>query len=243
MAPFGFTMMTMWPMEPLVAVTPITPLGKCALRFALLLTLASPALANGASSGGSGFFFGGHGRLLTAAHVVAACGSISVVPQGASAHRAEVAMLDPVRDVAVLLVAGADFPDPGLADEVAVGGSLTAFGYPGAASSARLHALPLVAVELPIPRPPDRMPLRGAVAEPGMSGAPLLDPGGRVAGMLLGRGDAAAADAAALARRVGYPVDEIAIALPAIWLARAQAAADPPRRGPVTVARVLCGPR
>jgi hypothetical protein len=86
------------------------------------------------------------------------------------------------------------------------------------------------------------MPLRGAVAEAGMSGAPLLDAQGRVAGMLLGRGDPEAAASAALAQRMGYPVDQIAIALPAALLADMVPAGRMERRGPVTVARVLCTP-
>ena len=100
----------------------------------------------------------------------------------------------------------------------------------------------LTAINLPVPRPPDRMPLRGAVAESGMSGAPLVDGSGRVAGMLLGRGDPAATGSAALALRVGYPVEQIAIALPAKLLATATAGARSARQGPVTVARVICSP-
>ena len=103
--------------------------------------------------------------------------------------QAELTVADRVRDLAVLQVAGAAFPDPALAGEVPVGRALTALGYPRAAAGGRLQGLPFTTVELPNPRPPGRMPLRGAVAEPGMSGAPLLDARGRVAGMLLGRGD------------------------------------------------------
>jgi S1-C subfamily serine protease len=92
---------------------------------------------------------------------------------------------------------------------------------------------------LRIPRPPHRMPLRGVVAEPGMSGSPLVDARGRVAGMLLGRGDPAAHGALEIARKVGFPVSEIAIALPAAWLPEA---GNTGSSGPVVVARVLCLP-
>jgi S1-C subfamily serine protease len=207
-----------------------------------ILVLAPPLAAAPATTGGTGFFLGGAGHLVTAAHVVASCRAISVVPEGAAPRPAEAAARDAVRDVAVLRVAGAAFPGPDLVGEVATGAELTALGYPRAAAGGDLRRLPLTAIELPIPRPPDRMPLRGAVAEAGMSGAPLLDAQGRVAGMLLGRGDPAAAASAALAQRMGYPVDQIAIALPAALLADMVPAGRTERRGPVTVARVLCTP-
>jgi hypothetical protein len=207
-----------------------------------LLVLAPPLAATPAASGGTGFFLDGAGHLVTAAHVVAGCRAISVVPEGASPRPAEVVARDAVRDVAVLRVAGAAFPAPALVGEVTVGAELTALGYPRAAAGGELRRLPLTAIELPIPRAPDRMPLRGGVAEAGMSGAPLLDTQGRVAGMLLGRGDPAAAASAALARRMGYPVDQIAIALPAALLADMVPAGRTELPGPVTVARVLCTP-
>ena len=207
--------------------------ASCWLLLALaLLGAATPAMA--ATSGGTGFFLG-KGRLVTAAHVVAGCAAITVVPEGSAALAAEVAARDLERDLAVLRVPGASFADPGLADDAPAGTAFTALGYPAAGSGGPLRALPLVAIDLPIPRPPDRMPLHGTPAEPGMSGAPLIDAGGRVAGMLLGRGDTAAPGAASLARRLGHPVEEIAIALPARWLPRPTAAT-----GRVVVARVLC---
>ena len=68
-----------------------------------------------------------------------------------------------------------------------------------------------------------------------MSGAPVVDARGRVVGMLLGRGDPAAAGSEELARRIGFPVAEIAIAVPAEWLPHTGEA-----EGQVAVARVLC---
>jgi S1-C subfamily serine protease len=201
-----------------------------------LLGAATPAAA--ATSGGTGFFLGS-GRLVTAAHVVAGCGVITVVPEGSAALTAEVAARDPELDLAVLRVPGARFADPGLADDAAAGSAFTALGYPAAGRGGPLRALPLVVIELPVPRPSDRLPLHGDLAEPGMSGAPLVDARGRVAGMLLGRGDAAAPGAVVLARRLGYPVEEIAIALPSRWLPASAAAA----KGRVVVARVLCQSR
>ena len=49
----------------------------------LLLLLPLPSAAGLTASGGTGFFLGGAEQLVTAAHVVAACGAITVTPEGA----------------------------------------------------------------------------------------------------------------------------------------------------------------
>ncbi len=194
------------------------------------------AQADAVAKAGSGFFLGG-GRLVTAAHLVAGCVAVRVVPEGGGELPAEVEASDLELDLAVLRVRGAAAVVAELAPGLpAPGTRLVARGYPEAASSGALTGLALTAVELPIARPPERLPLRGAVAHAGMSGAPVVDARGLVVGMLLGRGDPAAPGAAELARRIGYPVAEIAIILPAEWLPRPDGAAI----GPVVVARVLC---
>ncbi|MFL5334001.1 MAG: serine protease [Geminicoccaceae bacterium] len=187
---------------------------------------------------GTGFFLGGAGRLVTAAHLVAGCAVVRVVPEGGAGLAAKVESRDAGLDVAVLRVSGGAPVPAALAPELpAAGAYLTAVGYPEAAAGGALARLPLTAIELPIPRPPERMPLHGAVAHPGMSGAPVVDAHGRVVGMLLGRGDPAAPGSADLAGRIGFPVAEVAVALPARWLPQPGVAAP---TGEVTVARVLC---
>ena len=187
---------------------------------------------------GSGFFLGEPGRLVTAAHLVAGCGAVRAVIEGGGARPAALRRADTRLDVAELQVDGAAPPSAGLATALpAPGAALTVLGYAEAASDGALDRLALTVVTLPIPQPPDRLPLHGPIAHPGMSGAPVVDARGRVAGMLLGRGDATAPGSAALARRIGYPVAEVAVAVPARWL---------PQPGPtlptgaVTPARVLC---
>ena len=200
------------------------------------LLLLLPAAAPAATSGGTGFFLGGD-RLATAAHVVAACAAVTVEPEHGPVLPARVLSRDAERDVAVLEVPGMGAPAPDLAGSAAAGEVLAVVGYPHAAAGGELRSLPLTVITLPIPRPPDRMPLHGPVAEPGLSGAPLIDGHGRVAGMLLGRGDPMAPPSADLAQRVGYPIEEIAIALPAEWLTGQDMAIN---AGPVVIARVLC---
>jgi S1-C subfamily serine protease len=192
----------------------------------------------GIAKAGTGFFLGGEGRLVTAAHLVAGCAGVQVVPEGGVGLAAEVESRDRALDVAVLRVGGAAPRSAELAPALpAPGAPLTAVGYPEAAAGGGLASLALTAIELPIPRPMERLPLRGAVAHAGMSGAPVVDAGGRVVGMLLGRGDPAAAGSEELAGRIGFPVAEIAVAVPAAWL---PAAGKGQAVGPVTVARVLC---
>ena len=208
------------------------------------LTLASAGSAGeadgkggqGIAKAGTGFFLGCEGRLVTAAHLVAGCAGVRVVPEGGVGLAAEVESRDPTLDVAVLRVSGAAPRSAGLAPLLpAPGAALTAVGYPEAAAGGGLASLALTAIELPIPRPEERMPLRGAVAHAGMSGAPVVDARGRVVGMLLGRGDPAAAGSEELTRRIGFPVAEIAIAVPAEWLPHTGEA-----EGQVALARVLC---
>ena len=187
---------------------------------------------------GSGFFLGEPGRLVTAAHLVAGCGAVRVVVEGGGALPAALRRADARLDVAELQVRGAAPPSAELATALPPpGAALTVLGYAEAASDGTLDRLALTLVTLPIPRPPDRLPLHGPIAHAGMSGAPVVDARGRVAGMLLGRGDAAAPGSAALARRIGYPVAEVAVAVPARWLPQPGPARP---TGAVTPARVLC---
>ena len=202
-----------------------------------VLTATRPAESGAVARAGTGFFLGGAGRLVTAAHLVAGCEAVQVQPEGRAALTAKILSADTALDVAALAVAGPTPPSAELMPDLpAAGAQLMAIGYPGAASGGGRAVLPLTAIDLPLPRPPERMPLRGEVAHAGMSGAPVVDEQGRVIGMLLGRGDPAAPGAAELARRIGYPVAEVAIALPAAWLPHSDQAAV----SQVSVARVLC---
>ena len=179
--------------RPVVLVMIALATSMCAARDGLAGDRAG-ARSGGGTKAGTGFFLGGEGRLVTAAHLVAGCAGVQVVPEGGAGLAAEVESRDPTLDVAVLRVSGAAPRSAELAPALpAPGAPLTAVGYPEAAAGGGLAALALTAIELPIPRPAERLPLRGAVAHAGMSGAPVVDARGRVVGMLLGRGDPAAA--------------------------------------------------
>jgi hypothetical protein len=89
------------------------------------------------------------------------------------------------------------------------------------------------------------MALRGT-ARPGMSGSPLVDGSGEVAGMLLARGDPMAPGSLALGERLGVPVADLAVMVPASWLrAMASLAGVPDPTAPATqkapaVSRIVC---
>ena len=209
-----------------------------ALLAAVVCLSAGPAGSLAALKAGTGFFLGGEGRLVTAAHLVSGCAAVQVVPEDGAVLEAELLSADAARDFAVLRVGGVAPASAALARGLpGSDATLTAVGYPDAAKGGRLATLPLAAVTLPIPRPDDRLPLRGAVARAGMSGAPIVDVAGRVVAMLLGRGDPAAPGATELAQRLGFPVAEVAITLPAAWLPEPGPTAAP---AAVTVARVWC---
>ena len=99
---------------------------------------ASGQVRQGITKAGTGFFLGGEGRLVTAAHLVAGCAGVRVVPEGGVALAAEVESRDPALDVAVLRVGGAAPPSAELAPALpAPGAPLTAVGYPEAAAGGR----------------------------------------------------------------------------------------------------------
>lgn len=183
---------------------------------------AAGRVLRSAESTGTGFSIDSN-HLLTAAHVVVGCGAIwSVSDAGDTALAHAVAVHDDL-DVAVLRTDGRSSTQAQLATTVALPGTtLLAVGYPGETVSEPAAQVAFRSILLPLPRPDERMALRG-VARPGMSGSPLLDASGAVAGMLIGKGDPAAHGSAGLAKQLGFSVGEIAMMVPAPWL---RAAAD-----------------
>jgi hypothetical protein len=92
---------------------------------------------------------------------------------------------------------------------------LTAIGYPGGERATGAARVPFRAILVPLPD--ERAMVRG-VARPAMSGSPLVDGAGQVAGILLARGDSARPDAPAVEARLGMSADELALAVPAPWM-------------------------
>jgi S1-C subfamily serine protease len=143
---------------------------------------------------GSGFVYAPQ-RVMTNAHVVAGVAAPSV-EVGDRQLPARVVLFDPVRDVAVLAVPGLARPALAFAGAASTGASAVVAGYPEngpfRSDAARVRGTqrargPDIYQRSTVVR--EIYALRGLV-QPGNSGGPLLDPSGRVYGVVF----AAAAD-------------------------------------------------
>jgi S1-C subfamily serine protease len=137
---------------------------------------------------GSGFVIAPH-RVLTNAHVVAGANHFSVEKAGGVLD-ATVVLYDPERDVAVLSVPGLDAAALPFGPSAASGDNVIALGYPldgpYAASSARIRDRtnlrgPDIYDANTVSR--DVYTIRGEIRS-GNSGGPLIDPTGRVEGVV-----------------------------------------------------------
>jgi len=137
---------------------------------------------------GSGFPVG-DGRVVTNAHVVSGTHDVTVRAPGGQALPADVVLIDPARDVAVLVAASLDVPPLALADGEP-GAPAAIIGYPG---GGREVITPAVIVRQIRARGRDIYDdavvtrdiwvVRG-VASPGDSGGPLVDRHGRAVGVV-----------------------------------------------------------
>ena len=157
---------------------------------------------------------------MTAAHLVAGCKAVQVIPEGGGALPAEIRSADAGLDVAELQVSGAAPPSAAVA---------TGLAGPGRqADSAGLCRGRVRRDARPVAVDGDR------AADPAAAGAPAAAWAGCTSWNERGdrwwmRGGVswaccwagatpAAPGSAALARRIGYPVAEVAVAVPARWL-------------------------
>ena len=165
---------------------------------------------NGSAGSGSGVVLDDQGHILTNNHVVAVSGGqISVSFNDGRTLRAEVVGRDPVTDIAVIKVDGADDLTPaevGSSGQLKVGQSVVAVGSPYGLNAtvttgivSALNRAVSVASEEPAPQPqgpfgPQQDPSQDlsttypaiqtdAAINPGNSGGPLVDMAGRVVGI------------------------------------------------------------
>jgi len=139
---------------------------------------------------GTGFFVSTAGHLVTAAHEIAGCPTVMVWPAGSSmGFAAALIGLDARIDVA-LLQAGVT---PQLIAQLAEGsrvasGTLLAIGAVDPTHQpAAVRLVEGIAAGYTTDTGPQHLLELTGTFTPGMSGAPVLDPEGRVAGMLVGR--------------------------------------------------------
>ncbi|WP_169742790.1 S1C family serine protease [Muricoccus aerilatus] len=135
---------------------------------------------------GSGVVVSDAGHILTADHVIESCRSLKVIQIGASAVAADVVGRDSRNDLALLRVAT---PLPNVAslrlEALRNGEAVVAFGYPlgGLLASTGNVTFGNVSALVGL-RDDSRMLQISAPVQPGNSGGPLLDMGGRLVGVV-----------------------------------------------------------
>ncbi len=142
---------------------------------------------------GTGFFVTTDGRLLTNAHVVQTCTRVQVRTVGGEAHGAQVIATAKPDDLAVLR---ADMLAPGAAvfrigTPIKQGETVTVYGFPlpGLLASSGNVTTGIVTALAGIRDDPRILQL-SAPTQPGNSGAPVLDTGGNVVGIVVAKLDA-----------------------------------------------------
>jgi S1-C subfamily serine protease len=161
----------------------------------------APPSPGSAKGSGTGFFITRQGQILTNAHVVDGCKTLSVSPIGGAPARASVVSSDKSNDLAVL---STDAPVKAVAQlrggqSVRQGETIVVYGFPlsdrlssgGAMTNGSISALAG-------PRDDTRFLQISAPIQPGNSGGPLLDMTGSVVGVVSAR----------LRDRAGGPVSQ-----------------------------------
>ena len=162
--------------------------------FALLaLPFAPPAFAQQTElnkiSSGTGFVVNNEGHVVTNAHVVKGCQSISILtPKGE--EKAELVAGDTGQDLAVLktrYISPYNAPMRWNISELKVGDGVVVMGYPGQEGSTGNYVFKKTSViSLEGPTGEDRFIQLASVASKGNSGGPVLDGSGNVIAVISG---------------------------------------------------------
>jgi len=151
---------------------------------------SAPSRPSGVIGSGTGFFVTRQGQVVTNAHVVERCRTVSVATSNGETMAATVAATDKSNDLA-LLATGASRPSVAAlrgGRPVRQGETVVAYGFPlsgalssgGASTSGSISALQGV-------RDDSRYMQMSAPVQPGNSGGPLLDTTGVVVGVVTSR--------------------------------------------------------
>lgn len=142
-------------------------------------------------STGSGFFVSKAGHIVTNAHVVKDCTTITARPDGTVAVPAQVLARDTVNDLAVLKVAGPAQKTLSLRSSIRLGEGIAAFGFPHTDLLATTGNFTLGNVTALAGLKDDSRYLQvSAPVQSGNSGGPLLDNSGNVVGVVSAKLDA-----------------------------------------------------
>lgn len=163
------------------------------LLFFSLLCCCTPALAQHTyvqSSLGTGFYINREGHLITNAHVVRSCQSITVKGPSGTAAAATLVTRDDGRDLAILKTSGtsqAIAPLRWNIKDLKPGDPLYLYGFPGEAGmrgEASFGRTRLLGMQGPAGEP-DWLQLQN-LAQHGNSGGPVLDSSGHVIAVITG---------------------------------------------------------
>ncbi len=138
---------------------------------------------------GSGFIVSPEGTILTNAHVVRGSETVAVVLQDGRIFTGTVQGVDPVTDVAVVVIDGTDLPTVGLgdSDQVKPGAWAIAIGNPlgldSSITAGIISAVGRSSGEVGAPNKRVAFLQTDAAINPGNSGGPLLNASGQVIGI------------------------------------------------------------
>ncbi len=181
------------------------------VRESLETNLTPSVLGKRLASVGAGFVVSRDGTILTNAHVVRDCSTLTLTPPDGGLELAHILATDSRYDLALLKtgyrpkgVARFAPPDSGLPDEVAI------VGYPnqGLPPITPILTRGTIIREALERRAPYPVAIRAEI-RPGNSGGPILDDSGRVVGIVF-----AAVDTPAVYERTGRVVRDVGMAVP-----------------------------
>lgn len=151
---------------------------------------ATPAPKADEVSNGTAFFVSAKGHLLTNAHVVKECRSVSISQPGLTGNtRVTVLARDSVNDLALLAASGVNAPRlPALRRQVRLGEDIALFGYPltGLIASSGNFTRGSVTALAGIDDDTSKFQMAAPV-QPGNSGGPVVDQFGNVVGVVVGK--------------------------------------------------------
>jgi hypothetical protein len=159
--------------------------SQLSLEDVIARTKPAVVRLKGLSKSGSGFFITEKGVIATNAHLARGEGSLLALLAGGEQLTAKIIHIDPDRDIALLKVAGDDFPYLSLATASSVrqGETVIAIGNPGNAMPFAVTKGIVSAVDKFSPAGPGIWIQTDASINPGNSGGPLLNAHGQVIGI------------------------------------------------------------
>ena len=141
---------------------------------------------------GTGFFIGGDGLLLTAAHLVKACRRIDIWSPDGSAQNARVVRADAAADVAAVMIEGAPRVVLPIARMAPPDSRMLVYGYPDDSTRERAVLIPAVGINAiargynPSAPPSTEQLIIRATIRHGDSGGPIVNEAGQVVGLIHG---------------------------------------------------------